>query len=118
MYGVLEELLVTCCIPSCLLVVPAVSLVIAVSVQGSISAVCCHGPWGAQGPPQIWCAQHKSTYMHAELPPQQQLSHCDHVRYKGQHCYGRDLLLLLLLYWIRALPDRPVGSQTRLIGQH
>jgi hypothetical protein len=26
-------------------------------------------------------------------------------------------LLLLLLYWIRALPDRPVGSQTRLIGK-
>jgi hypothetical protein len=25
--------------------------------------------------------------------------------------------LLLLLYWIRALPDRSVGSQTRLIGQ-
>ena len=28
------------------------------------------------------------------------------------------ILLLLLLYWIRALPDRPVGSQTRLIGIH
>ena len=28
------------------------------------------------------------------------------------------LLVLLILYWIRALPDRPFGSQTRLIGQH
>jgi hypothetical protein len=30
----------------------------------------------------------------------------------------RRQLLLLLLYWIRALPDRPFGSQTWLIGQH
>jgi hypothetical protein len=26
------------------------------------------------------------------------------------------MMLVLLLYWIRALPDRPVGSHTRLVG--
>ena len=30
----------------------------------------------------------------------------------------KGLLLILLLYWIRALPDRPFRSQTRLIGPH
>jgi hypothetical protein len=34
-----------------------------------------------------------------------------------QACLGCSfLLLLLLLYWVRALPDRPFESHTRLIG--
>ena len=35
----------------------------------------------------------------------------------GGHGVGH-LVVATTLYWIRALPDRSVGSQTRLIGQH